>query len=159
MLDIPMGGVHGEVECAGITVPFAGQNLTDPGAAFVDAADISKDLLLRETEGTRLLFLISHTAIQPCLQICADVHAKRVILLQDDVGIPTDDDTVISGCCDLLDDFALADEKLCPKAMVKAQVGKTVPVGQLHIVPAVMTQRFPDMIRVHALVCGKISLS
>ena len=39
--------------------------------------------------------------------------------------------------------------------MVKAQVRKTVPVGQLHIVPAVMTQRFPDMIRVHALVCGK----
>ena len=99
MFDVPAGGIHGEIEGAGIAVPLPGQNLANPGAAFVDAADISKDFLLRETVGTGLLPLMSHAAFQTGVQICTDTDAERAILLQNDIRIAPDNDTQKRGRC------------------------------------------------------------
>ena len=99
-----------------------------------------------------MLLLVSHTAVQPGLEVGTDEDAEGMVFLQNDIGIPADNNTVVSGFGDFPDDFPLTYKELGTHAVIEAKMRETVPESQLYIMPAVVTQHFTYLFRTHTLI-------
>ena len=96
-----------------------------------------------------------HTAVQPGLKISTDKYPERMILMQNDVSVSADNNTVVPRFSNLPDDFTLTQQKRGTHTVIKANVREAVFIRQLYIVPAVTAQRFLYQFLIHPLVFRK----